>query len=123
MDLLLATYTRSSCAYTPTPTNPYLNPYPPWLAEPNPNQAAKAYASSKNAAPSAYPHPYLTPIPTMTTPNPDQVAMEFCASKNALILRLNTASFMERGADISFLSAFPTEKEVCPVCVQQRVLL
>ena len=38
--------------------------------------------------------------------------MEYCASKSALILRLNTSSFMERGADISFLSAFPTEKEV-----------
>ena len=39
--------------------------------------------------------------------------MEYSSSKNALILRLNTSSFMERGADISFLSAFPTEKEVC----------
>jgi len=39
--------------------------------------------------------------------------MEYSASKDALILRLNTSSFMERGADISFLSAFPTEKEVC----------
>ena len=38
--------------------------------------------------------------------------MEYSASKDALILRLNTSSFMERGADISFLSAFPTEKEV-----------
>jgi hypothetical protein len=38
--------------------------------------------------------------------------MEYSASKNALILRLNTSSFMERGADISFLSAFPGEKEI-----------
>ena len=29
--------------------------------------------------------------------------MEYCASKNALILRLNTSSFMERGADASTL--------------------
>ena len=38
--------------------------------------------------------------------------MEYSASKDALILRLNTSSFMERGADISFLSAFPLTNEV-----------
>ena len=54
----------------------------------------------------------MLPTPT-PNPNPNQVAMEYSSSKNALILRLNTSSFMERGADISFLSAFPTEKEVC----------
>ena len=53
-----------------------------------------------------------TELAPMSTTTDLAVAMEYCASKNALILRLNTASFMERGADISFLSAFPTEKEV-----------
>ena len=53
-----------------------------------------------------------TELAPMSTTTSLDVAMEYCASKNALILRLNTASFMERGADISFLSAFPTEKEV-----------
>ena len=41
-----------------------------------------------------------------------QVAIQYSASKKSVLLRLNTASFMERGADISFLSAFPGEKEV-----------
>ena len=53
-----------------------------------------------------------TELAPMSTTTSLQVAMEYSASKNALILRLNTSSFMERGADISFLSAFPTEKEV-----------
>ena len=53
-----------------------------------------------------------TELAPMSTTTSLDVAMEYCASKNALILRLNTSSFMERGADISFLSAFPTEKEV-----------
>ena len=53
-----------------------------------------------------------TELAPMSTTTSLKVAMEYCASKSALILRLNTSSFMERGADISFLSAFPTEKEV-----------
>lgn len=53
-----------------------------------------------------------TELAPMSTTTSLDVAMQYCASKDALILRLNTASFMERGADISFLSAFPTEKEV-----------
>jgi len=53
-----------------------------------------------------------TELAPMSTTTSLQVAMEYCASKSALILRLNTSSFMERGADIGFLSAFPNEKEV-----------
>ena len=53
-----------------------------------------------------------TELAPMSTTTSLKVAMEYCASKNALILRLNTSSFMERGADIGFLSAFPDEKEV-----------
>ena len=48
----------------------------------------------------------------MSTTSDLSVALEYSASKSALLLRLNTASFMERGADIGFLSAFPAEKEV-----------
>ena len=56
-----------------------------------------------------------TELAPMSTTTDLAVAMEYCASKNALILRLNTASFMERGADISFLSMYPGEKEaLCP---------
>ena len=53
-----------------------------------------------------------TELAPMSTTTSLKVAMEYCASKSALILRLNTSSFMERGADIGFLSAFPNEKEV-----------
>jgi len=38
-----------------------------------------------------------TELAPMSTTTSLDVAMEYCASKNALILRLNTASFMERG--------------------------
>ena len=31
-----------------------------------------------------------------------QVALQYSASKNALLLRLRTQSFMERGADLSY---------------------
>ena len=53
-----------------------------------------------------------TELAPMSTTSDLRVAMAYSASKNALILRLNTASFMERGADIGFLSAFPDEKEI-----------
>ena len=42
--------------------------------------------------------------------------MEYCASKNALILRLNTSSFMERGADASTLG-FLFYKPICEALV------
>ena len=53
-----------------------------------------------------------TELAPMSTTSDLRVAMAYSASKNALILRLNTSSFMERGADIGFLSAFPDEKEI-----------
>ena len=37
--------------------------------------------------------------------------MQYSASENSLLLRLKTKNFMVRGPDISFLSAFPGEKE------------
>merc|ERR1719453_2183596 len=37
--------------------------------------------------------------------------MKYSASRNAVLLRLVTDSFISRGPDISFLSAFPAERE------------
>ena len=53
-----------------------------------------------------------TELAPMSTTADLAVAMEYSASKNPVLLRLATTSFMDRGADISFLSAFPSEKEV-----------
>ena len=41
-----------------------------------------------------------------------QVAMEYSASSSAVLLRLRTDNFLKRGADVSWLSAFPAEAEV-----------
>jgi hypothetical protein len=54
----------------------------------------------------------IAPMSTTTDLN---VAVDYAVrgSKAAsLILKLRTPSFMQRGADISFLSAFPSEKEL-----------
>lgn len=40
------------------------------------------------------------------------VAVRYCASSRPLLFKLATNSFMERGADLQFLSAFPGEAEV-----------
>ena len=48
----------------------------------------------------------------MSTTSDLRVAMRYCASEQCVLLRLCTRSFMERGADISYLSAFPAENEV-----------
>ena len=48
----------------------------------------------------------------MSTTSDLEVAMRYSASSNSVILRLCTDSFMDRGADISYLSAFPAEREI-----------
>ena len=48
----------------------------------------------------------------MSTTSSLDVAMQYSASWSCVLLRLCTRSFMERGADISYLSAFPAENEV-----------
>ena len=53
-----------------------------------------------------------TELAPMSTTADLAVALQYSASKNPVLLRLATSSFMDRGADISFLSAFPSEKEV-----------
>ena len=37
--------------------------------------------------------------------------MRYSASKDSVLLRIHTDSFISRGPDISFLSAFPAEQE------------
>ena len=48
----------------------------------------------------------------MSTTSSLEVAMRYAASASPMLLRLKLRSFMECGADISFLSAFPAESEV-----------
>ena len=49
--------------------------------------------------------------PMSTTTNP-AVAVAYGQSAKTLVLKIVTKSFMNRGADIQFLSAFPEEKEI-----------
>ena len=57
----------------------------------------------------------------MSTTTSLAVAMHYSASEACVLLRLCTRSFMERGADISYLSAFAAEHEVLypPLCYLQ----
>jgi hypothetical protein len=48
----------------------------------------------------------------MSTTKDLSVAVEYSASRSSVLLRMVTKSFIERGADISYLSAFPGEAEV-----------
>lgn len=50
--------------------------------------------------------------PMSTTTKLDVAVHYSSSSSTALLLKLATASAMERGSDISFLSAFPGEAEV-----------
>ena len=48
----------------------------------------------------------------MSTTTSLDVALEYSLCGNgAVLLRLRTSSFMQRGADIAYLSAFPAESE------------
>ena len=40
------------------------------------------------------------------------MALRYAASANSLILELRTSSFMERGANLEYISAFPEEAEI-----------
>jgi len=54
-----------------------------------------------------------TEMALLSTTTKLDVAVHYSSGgSSSLILKLNTSSAMERGADISFLSAFPTEAEV-----------
>ena len=53
-----------------------------------------------------------TELACMSTTTNLAVALRYSASKSSLVLKLRTESFMDRGASINFLSAFPEEAEV-----------
>ena len=48
----------------------------------------------------------------MSTSRSLEVAVRYSASANSVLLKLETSNFRERGADLTFLSAFPGEREV-----------
>jgi hypothetical protein len=50
----------------------------------------------------------LAPMSTTTDLN---VALKYGTSETSIILKLRTTSFMQRGADLSWVSAFPAESE------------
>ena len=52
-----------------------------------------------------------TELAPMSTTSDLSVAMRYSASSTSVLLRLITESFMQRGPDISYLSAFPGEAE------------
>ena len=53
-----------------------------------------------------------TELAPMSTTTELGVALKYPASSAAVLLRLRTSSFMQRGADLSYLSAFPAEREI-----------
>jgi hypothetical protein len=52
-----------------------------------------------------------TELAPMSTTSDLKVAMEYSASAKAVLLRIRTKNFMQRAPEISYLSAFPNEKE------------
>jgi len=52
-----------------------------------------------------------TELAPMSTTSSLKIAMQYSVSEKSLLLRIKTSDFMNRGPDISWLSAFPTEKE------------
>ena len=47
----------------------------------------------------------------MSTTTKLDVALKYGTSESSVLLKLKTTSFMQRGADISFVSCFPAEAE------------
>ena len=52
-----------------------------------------------------------TELAPMSTTSSLKIAMQYAASEHSVLMRLRTKNFMVRAPDISFLSAFPAEKE------------
>ena len=52
-----------------------------------------------------------TELAPMSTTSSIQIALSYSASKEGVLFRLRTNSSMERGADLTFLSCFPGERE------------
>ena len=63
------------------------------------------------AAPAGFMAQGGTELAPMSTTSDLSVAMRYSASSTSVLLRLITESFMQRGPDICFLSAFPGEAE------------
>jgi len=53
-----------------------------------------------------------TELAPMSTTLDLATALEYSASASAVLFRLRTSDSLSRGADVSFLSAFPREKEI-----------
>ena len=53
----------------------------------------------------------VSELAPMSTTSDPAVAIAYGQSSNALLFKINATSFMNRGADITFLSAFPAERE------------
>lgn len=53
-----------------------------------------------------------TELAPMSTTNDLRVAMTYAMASESLLFKLRTDSFMQRGADLSYLSAFPAEREI-----------
>ena len=53
-----------------------------------------------------------TEVAPMSTTTKLAVAVQYSTAKTSLLFKLRTDSFMQRGASIQFLSAFPAEEEV-----------
>ena len=64
------------------------------------------------AAPTTRASNLATQLAPMSTTASLEIAMQYSSSSNAVLLRLRTSNFYQRGSDISFLSAFPHEKEI-----------
>ena len=67
---------------------------------------------ANRTVPSAFFKEGGTEYAPMSTTNDLSVAVRYSASRSSVLLRMVTKSFIERGADISYLSAFPGEAEV-----------
>ena len=52
-----------------------------------------------------------TELAPMSTTADINIALSYSASAQGVVLRLRTHSSMERGADLTFLSCFPGERE------------
>ena len=48
----------------------------------------------------------------MSTTRELRIAMQYSTSPSSLIFKIRTSSFMQRGADLQFLSTFPGEVEL-----------
>jgi len=53
-----------------------------------------------------------TELAPMSTTTQLQVALQYSAASSSLLFKLRTDNFMDRGASLQFLSAFPCEEEV-----------